>query len=238
VRVESAGVAGVRLKAEKGINLPDTHLDIPALTEEDLAALPFVAEHADIVNLSFVRTPADVADLMARLTALGREDLDVVLKIETVEAFENLPQILLEAMRWPDIGVMIARGDLAVEAGFERMAEVQEEILWLCESAHVPVIWATQVLDSLARTGMPSRAEVTDAAMAERAEAVMLNKGPFVVDAITFLSGVLGRMQEHVSKKRTLLRQLRSWNLDSGDAVARGAPDHRLSRPPRDRAAD
>jgi pyruvate kinase len=238
VRVESAGVAGVRLKAKKGINLPDTHLDIPALTEEDLAALPFVAEHADIVNLSFVRTPADVADLMVRLTDLGREDLDVVLKIETVEAFENLPQILLEAMRWPDIGVMIARGDLAVEAGFERMAEVQEEILWLCESAHVPVIWATQVLDSLARTGMPSRAEVTDAAMAERAEAVMLNKGPFVVDAITFLSGVLGRMQEHVSKKRTLLRQLRSWDLDSGDAVARGAQDHRLRRPPRDRAAD
>jgi pyruvate kinase len=238
VRVESAGVAGTRLKAEKGINLPDTHLDIPALTEDDLAALPFVAAHADIVNLSFVRTPADVVDLMERLTALGREDLDVVLKIETVEAFENLPQILLEAMRWPDVGVMIARGDLAVEAGFERMAEVQEEILWLCESAHVPVIWATQVLDSLARTGLPSRAEVTDAAMAERAEAVMLNKGPFVVDTIVFLSGVLGRMQEHVSKKRTLLRQLRSWDLLSEDVVGPGPRGNGISRPPRDRVAD
>ncbi len=238
VRVESAGVAGTRLKGEKGINLPDTHLDIPALTDEDLAALPFVAEHADIVNLSFVRTPADVADLMERLSALGREDLDVVLKIETVEAFENLPQILLEAMRWPDLGVMIARGDLAVEAGFERMAEVQEEILWLCESGHVPVIWATQVLDSLARTGLPSRAEVTDAAMAERAEAVMLNKGPFVVDAIVFLSGVLGRMQEHVSKKRTLLRQLRSWDLLSRDEGGHGDEATAEGRPPRDRVAD
>jgi pyruvate kinase len=238
VRVSSAGVAGTRLKAEKGINLPDTHLDIPALTEDDLAALPFVVEHADIVNLSFVRTPDDVADLMERVTTLGREDLDVVLKIETVEAFENLPQILLEAMRWQDVGVMIARGDLAVEAGFERMAEVQEEILWLCEAGHVPVIWATQVLDSLARTGLPSRAEVTDAAMAERAEAVMLNKGPFVVDAIVFLSGVLGRMQEHVSKKRTLLRQLRSWNLLSEDAVGRGTEEAGDGRPPRDRVAD
>ncbi|MDI3332032.1 MAG: pyruvate kinase [Micrococcus sp.] len=238
VRVESAGVAGTRLKAEKGINLPDTHLDIPALTEEDLAALPFVVEHADIVSLSFVRTPADVADLMERVTALGRYDLDVVLKIETVEAFENLPQILLEAMRWPDVGVMIARGDLAVETGFERLAEVQEEILWLCESGHVPVIWATQVLDSLARTGLPSRAEVTDAAMAERAEAVMLNKGPFVVDAIVFLSGVLGRMQEHVSKKRTLLRQLRSWDLLGEDTAGRASGRSGEVRPPRDRVAD
>jgi pyruvate kinase len=238
VRVVSAGVAGTRLRAEKGINLPDTHLDIPALTEDDLAALPFVAEHADIVNLSFVRTPDDVADLMERMTALGRDDLDVVLKIETVEAFENLPQILLEAMRWPDVGVMIARGDLAVEAGFERMAEVQEEILWLCEAGHVPVIWATQVLDSLARTGLPSRAEVTDAAMAERAEAVMLNKGPFVTDAIVFLSGVLGRMQEHVSKKRTLLRQLRSWNLRPADSASRDTGRASDGRPPRDRLAD
>ena len=74
-----------------------------------------------------------------------------MLKIETVAAFKALPDILLELMKWADVGVMIARGDLAVEAGFERLAEVQEEILWLCEAAHVPVVWATQVLDTLAR---------------------------------------------------------------------------------------
>jgi pyruvate kinase len=237
VRIETAGPTGTRVKAGKGINLPDTHLRVPALTPDDLAALPFVVEHADIVSLSFVRTPEDVADLIARLDGSGRDDLGMVLKIETVEGFENLPQILLEAMRWPVLGVMIARGDLAVEAGFARLAEVQEEILWLCESAHVPVIWATQVLDSLARTGLPSRAEVTDAAMAERAEAVMLNKGPYVIEAITFLSGVLGRMQDHVSKKRTLLRQLRSWDL-SADPAATTAEDGATPRPPRDRVAD
>ena len=82
---------------------------------------------------------------------------------------------------------MIARGDLAVEVGFERLAEVQEEILWLCEAAHVPVIWATQVLESVAQTGQPSRAEVTDAAMAERAECVMLNKGPHIGEAVRAL---------------------------------------------------
>jgi len=64
-------------------------------------------------------------------------------------------------------GVMIARGDLAVECGFERLAEVQEEILWICEAAHTPVVRATQVLESLAKKGMPSRAEVTDTAMSE-----------------------------------------------------------------------
>ena len=139
-------------------------------------------------------------------------NLDILLKIETVAAFDALPDILLELMKWADVGVMIARGDLAVEAGFERLAEVQEEILWLCEAAHVPVIWATQVLDTLARTGRPSRAEVTDAAMAQRAECVMLNKGPFINEAISMLADILGRMQDHTQKKRSLLRRLRAWD--------------------------
>jgi pyruvate kinase len=73
-------------------------------------------------------------------------------KIETRDAFERLPELLLTAMRRGRVGVMIARGDLAVECGYERMAEVQEEILWLCEAAHLPVIWATQVLEQLAKT--------------------------------------------------------------------------------------
>ena len=213
VEVNSAGVSGTRLKAEKGINLPDTQLAISALTDDDVADLAFVRTHADIVNMSFVRSAADVRDLLAHLE--GNPELGVVLKIETVAAFEALPQILLEAMRWQGVGVMIARGDLAVEAGFERLAEVQEEILWLCEAAHVPVIWATQVLDTLARTGVPSRAEVTDAAMAERAECVMLNKGPFIAEAISMLAGILGRMQGHTDKKRSLLRRLRAWDLDT-----------------------
>jgi len=81
-------------------------------------------------------------------------------------------------MRHPKLGVMIARGDLAVEVGFERLSEVPRQILALCEAAHIPAIWATQVLETLAKTGQPSRAEVTDAAAAQRAECVMLNKGP------------------------------------------------------------
>ena len=218
-RITSAAPQGTRLRAEKGINLPDSRLTIPALTKQDIADLEHVRELADIVSMSFVRSAADVRDLLARLDPGQDRNLDILLKIETVAAFNALPDILLELMKWADVGVMIARGDLAVEAGFERLAEVQEEILWLCEAAHVPVIWATQVLDTLARTGRPSRAEVTDAAMAQRAECVMLNKGPFINEAISMLADILGRMQDHTQKKRSLLRRLRAW--DQTDTAAR-----------------
>ncbi|MGK7221469.1 pyruvate kinase [Kocuria flava] len=212
LEVLQAGPGGAKLKAEKGINLPQTQLRLEALTDEDRAHLPFVAEHADVVSMSFARSRHDVAALLEELGAIGRHDLDVTLKIETVGGFEALPLMLLEAMRWEDVGVMIARGDLAVEAGFERMAEVQEEILWLCEAGHVPVVWATQVLESLAKKGLPSRAEVTDAAMGQRAECVMLNKGPFVVDAIEALDDILVRMEGHARKKSDLLRRLEAWS--------------------------
>ena len=130
-----------------------------------------------------------------------RESVPLILKIETAQAFHHLPELLLEAMRSPIVGVMIARGDLAVEGGYPRLAEVQEEILWLCEAAHLPVIWATEVLDKLARTGRPSRAEVTDAAMAQQAECIMLNKGPYVDMAIAMLDDILIRMAGHQRKK-------------------------------------
>lgn len=135
---------GAKLKAGQGINLPDTDLHLAALTAKDLDDLPFVAGNADMVNLSFVRRPSDIDRLQHELQRLGAADLGIVLKIENVAAFENLPDLLLTAMRSRLVGVMIARGDLAVEVGFERLSEVQEEIMWACEAAHVPVIWATR----------------------------------------------------------------------------------------------
>jgi pyruvate kinase len=214
---------GGRLRSEKGINLPETDLAIPALTAADLESLPVVAELADMVGLSFIEREEDVRDVQDRLLAEGRGDAGIVLKIETRRSFERLPQLLLAAMRSPAVGVMIARGDLAVECGWERLAEVQEEILWLCEAAHVPVIWATEVLDTLAKTGLPSRAEITDAAMAERAECVMLNKGPKILDAVVALDDILRRMQEHQEKKRSLLRELRAWREFDPAAMAPNA---------------
>jgi pyruvate kinase len=89
------------------------------------------------------------------------------------------------------------------------MAEVQEEILWMCEAAHVPVIWATQVLEQLTKKGVYARAEITDAAMSERAECVMLNKGPYVVHAVRTLDDILRRMEAHQEKKRSMMRPLK-----------------------------
>jgi pyruvate kinase len=163
------------------------------------------------VGVSFVRDERDVAAVRAALNERGADHLGLILKIELVAAFARLPQILLEALRADRVGVMIARGDLAVEAGYERVAELQQEIMWLCEAAHVPVIWATQVLDQLARTGQPSRAEITDASIAQQAECVMLNKGPHIEDAVRTLDDILQRMARHQRKKVPLLKPLRSW---------------------------
>ena len=208
VQITIAREDGAKLAADKGINLPDSTLELAALTAKDLEDLDFVARHADMVGLSFVRRVSDVEQLQEHLTRLDAGDLGIVLKIENRTAFEHLPDLLLAGMRSRRLGVMIARGDLAVEMGWERLAEVQEEILWLAEAAHVPVIWATQVLETLAKRGLPSRAEITDAAMGERAECVMLNKGPHILEAIEALDDILNRMQAHQHKKRAMLRRL------------------------------
>jgi pyruvate kinase len=211
VEITHARNEGEKLLADKGINLPDTRLELPALSAKDLQDLEVVAQCADLVGLSFAQSAADVGLLRQRLKELDAAHLGLVIKIETRRGFEHLPEMLLAAMASPATGVMIARGDLAVECGYERLAEIQEEILWACEAAHVPVVWATQVLETLAKTGLPSRAEITDAAMSERAECVMLNKGPHILDAIRTLDDILRRMQSHQSKKRPLLRALKAW---------------------------
>jgi pyruvate kinase len=215
VEIVQARENGERLLPDKGINFPDSQLALPALTDQDLQDLRTVAGVADLVGLSFVQEPGDVQLLLQGLQDLDGARVGVVLKIETLRGFENLPELMLAAMAAPAAGVMIARGDLAVECGYERMAEVQEEILWCSEAAHMPVIWATQVLESLAKTGVPSRAEISDASMGVRAECVMLNKGPFITDAIRTLDDILRRMAGHQTKKTPLLRALRAWSVEA-----------------------
>jgi len=225
LRVHIDAVAGGsgKLRAEKGINLPESDLALAALTAKDVADLAFVAKHADMVALSFVQRAEDIDALLQAMRGAGASNLGIVLKIETQRAFARLPELLLAAMRHPPVAVMVARGDLGVEVGFERLSEVQEEILWLCEAAHVPVIWATQVLESLAKGGVPSRAEVTDAAMGSRAECVMLNKGPYILETLRFLIDVLGRMEQHQYKKTARLRKLRVSDMD-GAGTRKRAP--------------
>lgn len=213
LEVFSAREKGEKLKPQKGVNLPGAEIPIAALTAKDIADLDFVAEHSDIVGYSFVQRPSDVTELLGHLK-LRRKDLPlpaVMLKIETPLAVKNLPRLIVRTGSEVPVAVMIARGDLAVEIGLERLSEMQEQILWLCEAAHVPVVWATQVLDNMVKDGVASRAEATDAAMGQRAECVMLNKGPFLPEAVAFLDGILRRMDRHQLKKRSQLAPLSSW---------------------------
>lgn len=194
------------IRNEKGMNFPDSHLDVSALTEFDRKCLPFIVANADMMGYSFVRTPQDLDDLYSEMTHGG--NVPIILKIETPEAVKNLPALLFHGMKEENIGVMIARGDLAAEIGFERLSEVQEEILWICEAAHVPVIWATQVLENLNKSGLASRSEITDAAHASQADCVMINKGDHVIRVLESLREILFRSSRHHIKKRYTFRPL------------------------------
>jgi len=232
VRIQHTPPKGARLRADKGVNLPESELQLPALTAKDKVDLEFAVRHADLIGLSFVNRDADVLELIRHLDAPAGRHPGLVLKIETQRAFACLPSLLLTAMRHERVGVMIARGDLAVECGYERLAEVQEEILWMCEAAHCPAIWATQVLETLAQQGTPSRAEITDAAMGHRAECVMLNKGPHIEHAVSVLDDILRRMESHQTKKRAMLRALHmAMSFDTAGQIEHGRAPRTPAQP-------
>ena len=207
-RVTSLVKPSVRLRSGKGIAFPDSELVLDALGAADEEALAFALEFADAVGVSFVNSSIDVARVGTRIRAAGKSEFGMILKVETRGALRNLPSILFEALKYDHVGLMIARGDLAIDVGFGRLAEMQEELLWFGEACHLPVVWATQVLETVAHTGLPTRAEVTDAAMSMRAECVMLNKGPYIATANRLLADIIRKMEAHQYKKRALYRPL------------------------------
>lgn len=214
LRVIHAPPDGAKIKTEKGLNFPDSQLTLRSLTPEDLQVLPFALRHADLLGYSYVQQASDIEDLQQEMKRISRSwrRIGLIAKIETPRAIAQLPAMIIAGAGKQPFGVMIARGDLAIEVGYERTAEMQEEILWLCEAAQVPVIWATQVLEQFVKNGQRTRGEMTDAAMSGRAEAVMLNKGPFVAEAVTLLDQLLSRMERHQSKKTSTLRALQAWS--------------------------
>jgi pyruvate kinase len=214
IEITNAIAKGLKLRTERGLNFPTTALVLPPLTPKDFEDLDFIAQHADMVGFSFVQRTADI-ELLQEHLSVRRGTLKpqtLILKIETPLAVQNLPELILQSATQNPTGVMIARGDLAVELGFARLSEMQEEILWLCESAHIPVIWATEVLSNFIKEGVMSRAEATDAAMSQRADCVMINKGPYAVEAICFLADILKRMDRHHTKKFARFTPLHAWD--------------------------
>jgi pyruvate kinase len=178
--IETNGVDTVRLKclhggvlsSNKGVNLPDTNVSLPSLTEKDLEDLAFIlTQPVNWIALSFVRRAKDVKDLTSRIEAAGHP-AKVMAKIEKPEAVANLREIIKECN-----GIMIARGDLGVEMPMERLPIVQKEIILQCMQFSRPVIVATQMMDSMITNPSPTRAEITDVANAvlDGADAVMLS---------------------------------------------------------------
>ena len=207
VKITQARNRGGKLRADKGINLPVSQLKVSGLTAKDKIDLEFVAKNANAINFSFVNKPEDVLELYKELDKYS-SDAGIILKIETQEAFARLPGILLAAMQRFPVGVMIARGDLAIETGWKNFATIQQEIMRICRAAHLPDVWATQVLESLAKKGTPSRAEITDAAMAQQASCVMLNKGAYIHKAVKMLHKILRRMDRFQNRADIVLPRL------------------------------
>ena len=160
------------LYPKKGVNLPDTKISLPSLTEKDLNDLNFILKHRiDWVALSFVRNPEDIIDLKRRIKQAGHK-AKVIAKIEMPQAIINLRDIIVESD-----GIMIARGDLGVELPIEEVPLIQKDIIKKCLHRVKPVIVATQMMESMIDRTKPNRSEITDVANAvlEGADAVMLS---------------------------------------------------------------
>ncbi|MEW6197098.1 MAG: pyruvate kinase [Planctomycetota bacterium] len=195
-------VVGGTIDSRKGVNLPDTALSVPALTEKDLRDLDWALEHGlDYVALSFVRQPEDLYELRRAIKARGR-DIPVIIKIEKTEALWHLDELIANAD-----GVLVARGDLGVEADLWQVPVIQKDIVAECRQAGVPVIVATQMLQSMIEEPTPTRAEVSDVANAilDQADAVMLSGetavGRYPVAAIEMMNRIAGATEEYLAKR-------------------------------------
>jgi pyruvate kinase len=205
--------SGTALREEKGINFPNTDLQLSAITPTDEKNFEDIVDFADIIGISFAQSADDIEMLQSMLLSKNKSSTAIAPKIETKSALENLPQILEQLIKWENYALMIARGDLAIEIGFDNLPYIQEEIFGICEAAHVPVIYATQILEGKMKNNLPSRAEVTDAAFAQRADCVMLNKGPFVVDTVVSIKNILRKVHTQFQKNRQLLSVCETWKV-------------------------
>ncbi|OIK12087.1 pyruvate kinase [Bacillus sp. MUM 13] len=194
-----------KVKAGKGINLPDSfvYLNVPALTESDIKTLTFIHEKADIIGLSFVHRPQDLKKLADYLGSLTDRSIGIVAKIETKESIRHLTNIIFEGLDFKHFGIMIARGDLAVELGYSKLARVQQDILDLCRAAHLPVIWATGVLEKMTKKGIPARTELTDVFAGAKADCIMLNKGQYITDSVIFIKKIMAMKNEDIVRRNS-----------------------------------
>ncbi len=193
---------GGELKGRRGVNLPDTDVSISSLTPKDKKDLEFgLANDVDFIALSFVRKPKDVLDLRKILDA-AKSKAHIISKIETPQAVANIDEII----KISD-GIMVARGDLAIEVPAEQVPLIQKMIIKKCNEAGKPVITATQMLESMIQSPVPTRAEVSDVANAilDGTDAIMLSEettlGQYPIEAVELMTRVAEHVEEDFIKE-------------------------------------
>lgn len=206
LRVTRASPRGERIGADQAIHLPDTPIDLPALSARDLAQLEFVSRHADIVGFPVATGRADIDQLVDALAGHhGGRRLGIIAGIETRAALDDLPEIIAHGAGRHPFGITGSYGALAAEFGFEGMPEAVREIRALCACAHVPVVWSTPALESLV-IHEPPRADITDTATIGSAQCLLLNQGPCVRQALIALGSLVSAMEEQATRRASRCR--------------------------------
>lgn len=217
-------IEGGEISDHKGVNFPQTRLSVPAITEKDKKDLKFGLDNgADMVALSFVKTPGDVIELRELMKKYGRI-VPIISKIEKWEAVENLKKIVDASD-----GVMVARGDLGVEMPVEEVPVIQKKIISACNQKGKPVITATQMLNSMVENPTPTRAEVTDVSNAifDGTDAVMLSNetavGKFPIESVRVMRKIIQSTEKSPIFKRYLKRLDEPVENNISDAIALSA---------------
>ena len=219
--IGSVTQGGEIAKGGRGVNIPGVELQLPALTEKDIADVEFAVEQeADFVAISFVKTADDVKLLREKLAELDAEHTKIIAKIETQAAVDNIDAIIAASD-----GIMVARGDLAVEVSFENVPVIQKDIIRKCNRAGVPVITATQMLESMTHAASPTRAEASDVANAifDGSDAVMLSGetalGEHPVAAVSTMTQIAQRVESVREAAELKLKAASGTDQASVDAV-------------------
>src|SRR5215207_7237711 len=224
--IECVVVTGGPISSHKGMNFPDSSLSISGLTPKDLEDLRFGVEELrpDWIAASFVRSGAEVEDIKERISEFGGSGIPLISKVEKHEAIDDIENILKASD-----GIMVARGDLAVELSAERVPIEQKRIVARCRRLGKPVIVATQMLDSMIRNPRPTRAEVSDVANAifDRADAVMLSGetaiGRYPLESVRVMDRICREAEEAINYGRDIVSSTDWGRGDRYDALTHAA---------------
>ncbi len=216
-------IVGGETKGRRGVNLPGAYLKVSSITDKDRKDLQFGIKHkVDFIALSFVRRAEDIHELRAMLKK-AKSTARIIAKIETQEAIDNLEMIIVATD-----GVMVARGDLAIEVPAEKVPLIQKKIIKICNALGKPVITATQMLESMIKSPIPTRAEVSDVANAilDGTDAIMLSEestlGDYPVEAVKMMSRIAGEIEHHAEPRA--LHMIPNTHM-AGDSIS-GAAVH------------